>query len=232
VANRIEAVYLPHNEPYLGLPALLAFDQAIPGAMQQNSEIARHTFEIAKSPAQDAVCELAPQVISIALSIRELLRQAYLFSAVILLRPMLERLALVVYLRDTPEAVAAWHNGWDRKAQPSFDTLVHHLVSANLGSTTEEQRKQFASLLHKAVHPTQWRQSGTAQAAMENQPTHRGSWWTSRRFATSVRCSHIGAWFMQFEWLRVCSQTRSNDFQLFVKTRRARAGFSSELAFR
>ena len=153
MANRVEAVYLPHNEPYLGRPALLAFDQAIPGAMQQNTAIARHTFEIAKSPAQDAVCELVPQVISIALSIRELLRQAYLFSAVVLLRPMLERLALVVYLRDTPAAVAAWHAGWDRKAQPSFDKLMDHLVSANLGSTTEEQRKQFASLLHKAVHP-------------------------------------------------------------------------------
>jgi hypothetical protein len=99
------------------------------------------------------VCELVPQTISIALSVRELIRQAYLFSAVILLRPMLERLALVVYLCDTPAAVSSWHSGWARKTQPSFDVLINHLVVSNTSPTTEVQRKQFAALLHKVVHP-------------------------------------------------------------------------------
>jgi len=154
VPRQPESVYLPHNEPYLGRPALLALDQAIPGAMQQNLAIARQTFEVvARSPLQDAVCELVPQTISIALSVRELIRQAYLFSAVILLRPMLERLALVVYLRDTPASVASWHSGWERKAQPSFETLINHLVASNAKTTSEVQRKQFAALLHKVVHP-------------------------------------------------------------------------------
>ncbi len=153
MARKPESVYLPHNEPYLGRPTLLALDQAIPGALQQNLAIARHTFEISKSPLQDAVCELVPQTISIALSVRELIRQAYLFSAVILLRPMLERLALVVYLRDNSDAVAAWHSGWERKAQPSFETLISHLVASNAGTTSEAKRKQFAALLHKVVHP-------------------------------------------------------------------------------
>ena len=148
-----EAVYLPQNEPYLGRPALLALDLAIPDAMRENLAIARHTFEIAKSPLQDAVCELVPQTISIALSVRELIRQAYLFSAVILLRPMLERLALVVYLHNNPAAVTAWHDGWKRNAQPSFDTLINHLVASNAGAKDDAQRKQFASLLHKVVHP-------------------------------------------------------------------------------
>ena len=147
------SVYLPHNEPYLGLQALLKLDLEIPRALRVNTNIAKHTFEIDKTPLQATACELIPQTISIALSIREMLRQGYVFSAVILLRPMLERLALLVYLRDNPEAVTAWHSGWSRKEQPSFNTLIDHLVKSNEKSTSEAERKEFAALLHKVVHP-------------------------------------------------------------------------------
>jgi hypothetical protein len=73
----IESVYLPHNEPYLGQPHLLAFDKAIPDAMRANLEVARRTFVKPLSPLQVAATEIIPQGISVALSIRELIRQAY-----------------------------------------------------------------------------------------------------------------------------------------------------------
>lgn len=152
-ARQPEAVYLPHNEPYLGRVALLQLDLEIPRALQENLAIAKRTFEIDKSPLQDAACELIPQAISIALSVRELLRQGYVFSAVILLRPMLERLALIIFLCDTPSAVSSWHAGWIRKDQPSFDVLMEHLDRANKRTSTEAERRQFSSLLHKVVHP-------------------------------------------------------------------------------
>lgn len=148
-----EAVYLPHNEPYLGLQALLKLDLEIPRALKENTNVARHTFEIDKSPLQAAACELIPQTISIALSIRELLRQGYVFSAVILLRPMLERLALLIYLRDYPGAVDAWHSGWSRKEQPSFKALMDHLIKSNDKSATDAESIEFSALLHKVVHP-------------------------------------------------------------------------------
>jgi len=148
-----DAVYLPHNEPYLGRVALLQLDREIPRALQENLAVAKHTFEITKTPLQAAACELIPQTISIALSVRELLRQGYVFSAVILLRPMLERLALMVFLRDHPDKVASWHKGWDRKAQPSFNVLMDHLVKSNDRASTEAERQQFSALLHKVVHP-------------------------------------------------------------------------------
>lgn len=147
------SVYLPHNEPYLGLQALLKLDLEIPIALKENTNIAEHTFEIGQSPLQTVACELIPQTISIALSIREMLRQGYIFSAVILLRPMLERLALLIFLRDNPDAVTAWHSGWSRKEQPSFNTLMDHLVKSNEKTTTEAQRTEFSALLHKVVHP-------------------------------------------------------------------------------
>ena len=151
--SKFEAVYLPHNEPYLGRQALLELDLEIPRAMKENTAVAKHTFEISKTPLQMAACELIPQTISIALSIRELLRQGYLFSAVILLRPMLERLALMVYLRDHPDIVTSWHAGWERKAQPSFDVLLEYLVKSNDQTATNTERQQFSKMLHKVVHP-------------------------------------------------------------------------------
>jgi Family of unknown function (DUF5677) len=151
--SKFEAVYLPHNEPYLGRHPLLQLDLEIPRAMKENITIAKHTFIINKTPLQMAACELIPQTISIALSIRELLRQGYVFSAVILLRPMLERLALLVYLRDHPDTVDSWHAGWERKNQPSFDVLIEYLVKSNDQSSTDAERQQFSKMLHKVVHP-------------------------------------------------------------------------------
>jgi hypothetical protein len=77
----IEPVYLPPNELYLGQPHLLAFDKAIPAAMRTKLKVARRTFVKPLSPLQIAASEIIPQGISIALSIRELIRQAYLYSA-------------------------------------------------------------------------------------------------------------------------------------------------------
>ncbi len=77
----IKPVYLPHGEPYLGQPHLLAFDRAIPDAMRTNMEIARRTFVKPLLPLQIAATEIIPQGISIALSIHELIRQGYLYSA-------------------------------------------------------------------------------------------------------------------------------------------------------
>ena len=147
----IEAVYLPHNEPYLGRAQLLAFDRAIPAAMQLNIAVAARTFEIKMSPQQAAVSEIVPQGISIALGVRELIRQGYLFSAAILLRPLLERTALVFYLLDTPAAVTAWHAGWPRSDQPSLPKLIEHLLS-RAGKSGTLGVKELATMLHKVVH--------------------------------------------------------------------------------
>jgi hypothetical protein len=146
-----EAVYLPHNEPYLGRPLLLEFDLAIPGAMDQNTTIAAITFETEMSELQATIAEVVPQGISIALSVRELIRQSYLFSATILLRPLLERTALAFYLIDTPAAVTAWHSGWARSEQPSLTTLLENLLN-RWGTPGSSDSKDLATMLHKVVH--------------------------------------------------------------------------------
>jgi hypothetical protein len=119
----IKPVYLPHDEPYLGQPHLLAFDKAIPDAMRTNIEVARRTFIKPLSPLQVAATEIIPQGTSIALSIRELIRQAYLYSAAILIRPLIERAGTIYYLRAHPAAPA--------DIQEAFRTMLQKLVHSD-----------------------------------------------------------------------------------------------------
>lgn len=144
----IEPVYLPHNEPYLGHPQLLAFDKGIPAAMRINTEVARRTFCASLSSLQTAATEIIPQGISIALSIRELIRQAYLYSAGILIRPLVERTGTIHYLHAHPEAVAAWRGGWPRRSQPSLDALLAVLHPAAAADIHQSLR----TMMHKLVH--------------------------------------------------------------------------------
>jgi hypothetical protein len=144
-------VFLPHNEPYLGHPTLLEFDQAIPPAMRTNTRLAQGTFNRELSPVERAAAQLVPQAVSIALSIRELIRQGYLFSAGLLLRPLIERVGTVEYLRVNPDAVAAWHAGWPRKEQPCLQDLLEATSQAQ--GASPDELKFFANVLHKLIHP-------------------------------------------------------------------------------
>ena len=144
-------VFLPHNEPYLGHPTLLEFDRAIPPAMKINIRLAQGTFDRQLSPVEQAAAQLVPQAVSIALSIRELIRQGYLFSAGLLLRPLIERVGTLEYLRVHPESVEAWHAGWPRKEQSCLQELLE--VTSQAEAADPDELKAFAKMLHKLIHP-------------------------------------------------------------------------------
>lgn len=144
-------VFLPHNEPYLGHPSLLEFDLAIPPAMQTHIRLSQGTFNRDLSPLEQAAAQIIPQAVSIALSIRELIRQGYLFSAALLLRPLIERVGLVEYLRVHPEAVQSWHKGWPRRDQPSFQMLLES--SSRVEARSADDLRFFSNVLHKLIHP-------------------------------------------------------------------------------
>lgn len=144
-------VFLPHNEPYLGHPTLLEFDHAIPPAIQTHIRLSQSTFARDLSPLEQAAAQLIPQAVSIALSIRELIRQGYLFSAALLLRPLIERVGLVEYLRVRPEAVQSWRSGWPRRDQPSLQTLLETTSQIEAGSA--DDLRFFSNVLHKLIHP-------------------------------------------------------------------------------
>ena len=76
-----KVTYTPSDEPYLGRELLYHFDQLISCCLEQNALVAPATHKIQLHETQKMACQVIPQSISIALSIRELVRQGYLFGA-------------------------------------------------------------------------------------------------------------------------------------------------------
>ncbi|MEI8304740.1 MAG: hypothetical protein WCG13_15735 [Burkholderiales bacterium] len=141
-------IFTPDNEPYLGRPLLVLFDRTITKSMAVHRQLGVRTFATDLSAIQIAAVEIVPQGISIALSMRELVRQAYLFSAGILMRPLIERTGMIYHLHGNAAAIEAWNNGWPRKSQPTFDNLLDLVM----GPGSDEERAAARTVLHKMVH--------------------------------------------------------------------------------
>jgi len=124
--REIPPVFTPDNEPYLGLESVLWFDRIICWSMELNTQVAAWTRRnsMTLTPLQRAACQILPQGVGIGLSIRELIRQAYLFSALILVRSLIERAAVVSYLDTHQNAVVEWENGWRYHERPKLATML------------------------------------------------------------------------------------------------------------
>jgi hypothetical protein len=75
---------------------------------------------------QRALCILVPQTISVALSIRELIRQGYLFGAKVLVRPFTERAVTILYMFKNPDALQVWDDGWKHNKRPTLQKMVDY----------------------------------------------------------------------------------------------------------
>ncbi|TCT03871.1 hypothetical protein [Aquabacter spiritensis] len=138
------AIFTPDDEPYLGRRSVFHFDEVIQVAMDQNSKIGPWTHNRTLTPLQIAATELIPHGFSIALSIRELIRQAYLISAEILLRPLMERAVVISYLCESPSALPLWEAGWPHKSRPPLHKM---LAAINGQSGTADESEMQARLL-------------------------------------------------------------------------------------
>jgi len=148
--RHIPSVFTPDNEPYLGIESLLWFDRIICWSMESNVKVATWTRENASSLTclQRAACQIIPQGIGIALSIRELIRQAYLFSALVLVRPLIERAAVISYLDTHPEAVSLWEDGWRHGKRPSLATMLASMA----GGVPVAEAQEICSAHNHMVH--------------------------------------------------------------------------------
>lgn len=105
-------VFTPDNEPYLGRTLLFHLDQVIISAMEKNATTAPKSRGRTLTDHQRMACQVIPQALSITLSIRELIRQGYLFGAHVLLRALVERAAILLYLNLYPDKIDRWNRGW------------------------------------------------------------------------------------------------------------------------
>lgn len=125
-------IFTPSNEPYLGSPFLHAFDELICACLELNSECASASHALNLSDFQQASCILLPQTITLALSIRELIRQGYLFGAKVLVRPFTERAVTLIYLCENPTAMQVWNDGWKHPRRPSLQKMLEYLNRTKL----------------------------------------------------------------------------------------------------
>ena len=144
-------IFTPSDEPYLGREPLLSFDKLISACLELNSKCAPASHGRQLSSFQNALCILVPQTISLALSIRELIRQGYLFGAKVLVRPLTERAVTMVYLFKKPDAQQIWDDGWKHDKRPSLQRMIEYLndglVQGSLPSV-----KGFTHALNSATH--------------------------------------------------------------------------------
>ncbi|MCK4525835.1 hypothetical protein KAW18_00575 [candidate division WOR-3 bacterium] len=151
-----EPVYLPSNEPYLGRESVFYFDQVIISCLEANADIAAYTHQVELSELQKAACQIIPQGINLALTIRELVRQGYLFGASVLMRPLIERAAIISYLHVHPDEVEVWQKGWQFRERPSLAKMLE-TMSGNADITVAKQIcETFGHIVHGDPIGSQW----------------------------------------------------------------------------
>lgn len=157
--DEIPPVFTPDNEPYLGRKLLFHFDQLIISAMEQNATTAPKSHGRTLTDHQHMACQVIAQALSITLSIRELIRQGYLFGAHVLLRALVERAAILLYLKLIPEKIEIWNCGWHRNEAPSLAKMLEAIQRKQMSDSIIQGSDLTAalnSLLHAKPDSAPW----------------------------------------------------------------------------
>jgi hypothetical protein len=141
-------IFTPDNEPYLGRKPLYVFDVLITSALELNSKVAPYTHANQLSPLQRAAAQIIPQGLNLSLSIREMIRQGYLFAAAVLLRSLIERAAIISYLWRNPEAIKTWEDGWRHKERPSLAKMLESMHPQSDLEGAKKVCETFNHLVH------------------------------------------------------------------------------------
>jgi len=109
-----------------------------------------------RSELQQAACQLIPQSMSIALSIRELVRQGHLFGALVLIRSLAERSTILLYLYQTPSAVNIWSRGWRHRERPSLAAMINSISVDAFPGIGPEITRPLNSITHGDPDSAVW----------------------------------------------------------------------------
>lgn len=145
------SILTPNDEPYLGRELLFHFDNLICSCLELNKKCAPASHRRSLSQLQQALCILVPQTITLALSVRELVRQGYLFGAKVLVRPLTERAVTILYLSKNPHALKIWDAGWEYNKRPKLQQMVEYL-NKELLQGKFATLKGFTDELNSATH--------------------------------------------------------------------------------
>ena len=77
-----------------------------------------------------------------------MIRQGYLFGGAVLVRPLIERAAIISYLIDHPESVNEWEAGWRHRKRPSLRTMLQSLRPDERREVVDKIADQLNHLVH------------------------------------------------------------------------------------
>jgi hypothetical protein len=152
----LKVVFTPAAEPYLGRTALLIFDNVIAVCLKESAAVASLTHVMEKNDLQWAACQLIPSGISLALSIRELIRQGYLYGALVLLRPLAERAITVLYLHRFPHKVTVWKSGWQHNKRPTLAQMFNEIGESEFPDIGPQITRSLNSWTHGDPASAMW----------------------------------------------------------------------------
>jgi hypothetical protein len=114
------------------------------------------------SAIRQVAMELVPAASSIASSIRVMIREGYLVSALVLFRPLVERIATLCYLAEHQEAINLWREGWAHGSRSSLKTRLQAVMPGGSQGLID-QLSRAVSTYNSMVHgdPTAAQQSLT-----------------------------------------------------------------------
>ncbi len=155
----MKITFTPDDEPYLGRELLFHFDQMISCCLEKNAIVAPISHEMDLTSSQKMACQVIPQSISIALSIRELVRQGYLFGAHVLKRSLIERVMILLYLHKYPDKISLWEGGWNHRKAPSLAKMfeeINNKEQSNMDVKGYELTASLNSLVHGKPDSAPW----------------------------------------------------------------------------
>jgi hypothetical protein len=127
--------------------------------MEQNAVTAPTSHRRLLTDHQDMACQVIAQAISITLSIRELIRQGYLFGGHVFLRALAERAAILLYLNLYPTEIDRWKRGWGQNDAPSLAKMLDAIQAKQQQGSAIRGRDLTApmnSLLHSKPDSAPW----------------------------------------------------------------------------
>jgi hypothetical protein len=151
IDKNIKVTYTPEDEPYLGRELLFHFDKMISCCLENNSVISKLTHKIQLTELQKMASQVIPQSINISLSIRELIRQGYLFGAHVLKRSLIERVVILLYIHIFPDKINLWAEGWEFRKAPSLAKMMDE-IKQHEGWELETKGYELTASLNSLVH--------------------------------------------------------------------------------
>lgn len=153
---RPPTIFTPLNESYLGRSSLRAFDEAIICCMKSNDIASSYAKSLEKSELQWSACQIIPSGISLGLSIRELIRQGHLYGALVLIRSLMERSIIILYLYKFPESVNIWSRGWNYRERPNLSEMLNKIGGDVFPNCGRDITRFLNSLSHGDPESCAW----------------------------------------------------------------------------